>query len=390
MNNYIDEFNFNKKTNKLLKIIKIVLIMIIVFIIGTIVIRNCSRIFDDNGVPVESELKEDAKYSMDKPFRELGIYTQSDLDEYLHEVAKYLKPKEFQNLINWAEAKYYGFENNNWDAYESGWDILEQQFEWPTHDELIRRIVYKGNDWSMLPLSGNFKKKFNGESIPEYYGYKEERVTHYYYDGSGTIFLSIFNNGTTFSIDEFTGNGEETNRLYFKYSFDENGYLDDVVFEKSIPTYDKYGNYVTKKDKYLMNNESSVEIILKNIIPHESYNYDDDPGNVGYNPAASPFYYENVWKEIGMTDAFRKYFDNLHGEGFLPKEGIRKEIYDNQLAILDIENIDIENRHAIIQVTLKQEEIVKYYDVYWTTDEEYKLDSIDVKLNREEKLIDKD
>ena len=387
MSNFIDDESFKEEQKNHYQIIKIILIMIILLVLGTIIIRSCSKVFDDKEIFERKNYEDETKYDIDKPFRELEIYSQLQLEEYLYEVSKYLKPVEFQYLIDWDDLfTKYSFSGGNWDVYENGWDILEQHFVVPTHNELIRRVVYKGNDWSRLPLSEKFREKFKGINIPEYYGFKEEQVTHYYDDGHSTIFLSIFNNGTTFSIDEFTGNGEETNRLYFSYCYDEDGYLDDIIFEDSVAIYDALGNYITKKDKYLMNTKYSIKTILQNILPNEDYLYVS--GNEGYNPLSSPFYYENVWKEIGMTNSFKVYFENLNGKGFLPEETLkRNEVYDELTAFLDIESIDIEHCHAIAKVSFVETNIIHYYDIYWITDEEYRLNNLDVVFNREEQVL---
>ena len=390
MSNYINEFDFNEKKGNGFNIIKIVLIMIIVFVMGTIIIRSCSRIFDDNEMLDENGIKEERKYDINKPFKELGIHSQEGLDDYLYEVSKYLKPKEFQNLIDWSETKYYKFKGQNWDAYNNGWEILEQKFEWPTHDELIRRVVYKGNDWSILPLSERFREKFKGISIPEYYGYPDDRV----YRGDDDfkwIKLDIYTNGTTFSFEELTGNGEETNKVYFKYYYDENGYLDDVELTNVVPVYDRRGHYIPKENKYLMDREDSIKRVLSYILPNKDFG--DMEGNAGWNPLSSPFFYDNVVKEIGMTDRFREYFESINDEGFLQDKLVISTSDSRKSDRFEIENIDIKKKHATAKTTIMEKKtikMIKYYDVYWTTDEEYKLDSIDVKLNREEKLADKD
>ena len=381
MNNYIEEFSFGEKPKNSYQILKIILIVIIIFVLGTIIIRSCSRVFDDEKID-ERKLKEEAKYDMDKPFRELGIYSQFQLDDYLYEVSKYLKPKEFQNLIDWSDGGYR-LKGRNWDAYENGWEILEQKFEWRTHDELIRRVVYKGNDWSILPLSEKFREKFKGVSIPEYYGYTDESV----YRGDNPeyekwIQLDIYSNGTTFSFEELTGNGEEMNKVYFKYYYDEDGYLDDIVLTDVVPYLDKNGWYVTKKDGYLMNKEQWIEIVLKYILPNGSYHHLE--GNAGWQALSSPVYYKNVWQEIGMTDRFRDYFNSLDGRGLLPEVLVNNTADTRKSDNFYIENIDIDNCYAEAICEIVKEKKVKHYDVHWTTDDEYRLDSIDVELNHEE------
>ena len=385
MNNYVEEFSFEEKPRNYIKIVKIILIMIMTFVLGTIIIKGCSRIFDDNGVLDKNGLREEKKYDMDKPFKELGIYSQDELDDYLYEVSKYLKPKEFQNLIDWSDYKYRF--NENWDAYENGWQVLEQKFEWATHDELIRRVVHKGNDWSILPLSERFRKKFNGVNVPKYYGYTDDRITHIYYDSFNdetykSIPINIFANGTKFSLEEYTGNGEEMNYIYFKSYFNDEGYLDDIEFSYAVPMYDSNGNYVTEKDLYLMNKERSIATVLKYILPIKSYNYFE--GNAGYNPYSSPIFYENVVKEIGMTDNFRLYYESLKGIGILPDKIYRSGHYsdENIYDKLEIENINIDNKSAVAKVTLGEQKVIKYYDISWTIDDEYRIDSIKMELHR--------
>lgn len=381
MNDYIENIGFKGKQKKSYQI---VLIIIIITLFATLIIRSCSEIYDDkNSIDSISDSKE--KYDMDKPFRQLGIYSQSQLDEYLHEVSKHLEPRELQNLIDWDDTKYYKYRGVNWDVYESGWEILEQKFEWPTHDELIRRVVYKGYDWSVLPLSEKFREKFKGVSIPEYYGFTDNRV----YRGSNEykwIMLDIYSNGKTFSFEELTGNGDEANDVYFRYYYNEEGYLDDIVLDYISPMYDVYGNYVVKKDSILMIDEKRIEKILSYILPRKYYNYFE--GNAGYNPYSSPVFYENAINEIGMTDKFRIYYDSFKGEGLLPDKLYKSGHYGNEniYDILEIENININDRIAIAKVTLGDQNIIKYYDIHWTTDEEYRLDSLEVKFNREEIL----
>ena len=76
--------------------------------------------------------------------------------------------------------------------------------------------------------------------------------------------------------------------------------------------------------------------------------------------------------ETGMTDKFREYFKN--NDGILPIKNFSK---------IEVISVDVKNKSALVKIYLEDEN--KYYDITWTTDNELRLDTVDVRLNHQEK-----
>lgn len=392
MNDFADKINYGEKRNKLIGYTKIIVLLILILIVGTIVMRNCSKMFDDkeetDRILQNSEL---LRYDINKSFIELNITTQIELNEYLHWlVENYLKPKEYVNLIDWDDSTYQLNGMTKWEVCENGMDIINEFIIWQVYEELINRIVNRGYDWSILPLSDKFIKKFNGIDIPTYFGLfeKDEIIDKDLYIGKRVYIYRAYHNEDYFYLSYYTGNGEEQDLVWFKKYMTEDGYLDDVELANIVHMYDSDGYYITKKDDILMDIDYRVEHILYHILANKEFYYQES--NIileNYDKDA----HENVIIESGLTDRFRNYYESLKGVGILPDKLYPYNYEDNNYEDddydkLEIKDVNVEEKCAIAKVTLGKQKKIKYYDIYWTIDEKYRLDSLDLKLTREEQI----
>ena len=139
---------------------------------------------------------------------------------------------------------------------------------------------------------------------------------------------------------------------------------------------DEFGEKIPEIDKYLMNDEEVVKEVIKWLCTPVEYGRKTAPVDDWYHA-----YNEDL--EYGFTDGFRAYTKGVWNNGdwyhgVVPTGILPYEDYES----FNIESIDMDNKIAVIKVELEDKYV--YYDISWTTDENYRLDTIEAKFNREE------
>ena len=150
---------------------------------------------------------------------------------------------------------------------------------------------------------------------------------------------------------------------HLSYLLDEKGYIDDIQLDYIEPVNDENGNYIVKKDKYLIT-DANAKFVIYNICLYDNF-------LLKYGNTLTEW--EN-WKteidETGMTNDFRNFF--IKNDGILPNKNFRS---------IEITKINVEENYALVRVELENQFV--YYDIKWITDEQQRLKSVDVNINNE-------
>ena len=126
-----------------------------------------------------------------------------------------------------------------------------------------------------------------------------------------------------------------------------------------------------------MNNEKDASFIIGEILFNTKFYAVD--GDAFYNYEKDPQSRYNIFKEIGLTDRFRDFYNSLNGKGFIEEDVVYEE-GDRMY----IEDVNINDKKAKLKLEFFKSKKTKYYDISWTTDNQYRLDSFSVKFDREE------
>ena len=361
----MDDFNFNDDRNLKISFLKKLGIITVAFIVIFLIVRGCNnyltnKIRDnmnkDKVVNIEKEKKDEI--DLNKPFSYYNINNETDLDDLVEKIAKYLKPIELQKYVDYSLYEYK-YIKDSWNKIDNLYEILNKLPK-GTYANLLEQLLDNKVNYDEAPLTEHFKEKFKDGIIREYdlYGWKS-------YDFNKKCFV----------LTKY--NGEAQDDYYFNFILDEEGYLDDIVLEKIVPMYDEEGIYIPKKDSILMNNEENIKLIISQVLLSEDAYYFE--GDWEYDERKSSQSRYNRFKEFGFTDRFREYYASLNEKGI-----IEEEIDSDEGDTIEIIDINIENETAVAKLVFHKLNIIKYYDVSWDTDDKYRLDTINVKFNREE------
>ena len=366
----MNEFGFNDDRNEKIEFIKKLGIIVLVFIIVFLVVRGCNnyltnKIREDTNkdklAKIENETKEEIE--LNKPFSYYNITTNAQLHSFLRLIGKNLAPKSLSKYIDYENQTGFSINGYTWYAYDNLYEILNM-LNVIAYENLVKLIIKNEVDYDEAPLTNQFKLKLNNEnSVLNKHDFRNYpwQIKHFYL------------NKRSFVITKY--NGEAQDEYYFDFVLDEEGYLDDIILDHIEPIYDEYGAYIPKKDSKLMNNEEDIKLIISQIILSEDqYVFDGDEGYYYWKDPQSRY---NRFQEFGFTDKFKEYYNALDGKGLIDDE---LSEYDD----IKVENIDIEKRNAEVKLELSELNVIKYYDISWTIDNEYRMDTIEVKFNREE------
>ena len=362
----MDDLNFNDDRNLKISFLKKLGIIIVVFIVVFLIVRGCNNFLSnkisedinkDKITKIESETKEEIDLS--KPFSYYNITTNEELHNFLRLIGDYLIPKNLTEYIDYENQTGFSINGYNWEAYNNSYKILELLKD-IAYENVIEKLKNNNVDYDKAPITDDFKNKLIQGFFNEF---KSFVLTHYNYKKKNFVLTKH--------------NEEAQDDYYFNFSLDEDGYLDDIALEKIVPMYDEKGIYIPKKDSILMNNIENVELIISQVVLSEDSYYSE--GDWEYDEKKSPQSRYNRFKEFGLTDRFREYYASLNEKGI-----IEEEIDSDEGDTIEIIDINIKNQTAVVKIVFHTLNIIKYYDVSWSTDDEYRLDTINVKFNREE------
>ena len=381
----MNEFGFNDDRNEKIEFVKKLGIIVLVFIIVFLVVRGCNNYLTDETredinkdklAKIENETKEEI--DLNKPFSYYNITTNAQLHSFLRLIGKNLVPKSLSKFIDYENQTGFSINGYNWYAYDTLYEILELLKD-VAYDSLIKGLKSNNVDYDEAPLTEHFKEKFNEDKGILYdYGLEINNQEFYWvdFDYKKKYFAVETNKGSEIieSIDKLYIYSQDYH--YFNFILDEEGYLDDIVFDHIEHITDEFGEKIPEIDKYLMDDEEVVKRIIKWLCTPVEYGNKTAPVDDWYHA-----YDEDL--EYGFTDRFREYAKGVWNNGdwylgVVPTGILPYEDYES----FNIESIDMGNKSSIVRVELEDKYV--YYDIYWTTDNNYRMDTIEAKFNREE------
>lgn len=220
---------------------KEVKIIISIFIIGIIATVIAFMVNHKNGsIKNDSNNKNNNyKYDINKQVKELNLKTIDDYIEYLNEMKLLVEPKALREMVIINKRLASIYIDSDAIKSENGYEI-KNGLQASAYRNLIEIIIKKNQSWSKLPLTYNFKKKFNG---------KEGCIKEFDFTGK-SIHSHNFKN-KKFSVErswipddayekypaeqiefmlEYGAGAYNLDYYNYEYILDEEGYLDDIVF----------------------------------------------------------------------------------------------------------------------------------------------------------------
>ena len=365
----MDDFNFNDDRNLKTNFLKKIGIITVVFIVIFLIVRGCNNFLSnkiredinkDKVVNTEKEKKDEI--DLNKPFSYYKITNDNELHELIRKISLYLTPSKLQKYVDYD---LYSLKYFDWNDINNMYGILNNMPK-GTYANLLEQLLDNKVNYDEAPLTEHFKEKFKDGLLIEYANLDiNNSFSWIKYDFENRYFTLQANIG------------EAVDYYYFNFILDQDGYLDDIVLEKIVPMYDEEGIYIPKKDSILMNNEENIKLIISQVLLSEDAYYFE--GDWEYDERKSPQSRYNRFKEFGFTDRFREYYASLNEKGI-----IEEEIDSDEGDTIEIIDINIENKTAVAKLVFHKLNIIKYYDVSWSTDDKYRLDTINVIFNREE------
>ena len=213
---------------------RIIIVLIIVIAITTIFItvkniNNNDKVF---------------KYDINKTVKELKLQSVDDYIEYLNDLKERIELNELKEMIVIDKKRANRYKRANLTQKQNGKDIINELVN-TAYSDLINLIIQKNQDWSNLPLTESFKKKFSEkDGVIKECDYNYKSISKYSYDNK------------TFSIDydwipddankKYTDDEIEfmltygagaynLDRYNYQFVLDDKGYLDDIIFLGKTP-----------------------------------------------------------------------------------------------------------------------------------------------------------
>lgn len=364
-NNY-DNDNENKEYIK--KAIVIIVVLVIVFFI----VRACNNSLTNK---IREDIKQETtiiaieqekeKIDLNKPFSYYHITSDYELHSLIKDISKYLRPKKLQNYVDY---EMYS-SRDNWNVDETLNEFLINWLPRQTYRNLLRRLLYNQVNYDEAPLTEHFKEKFKeNECILYDYGIEINNQAFHWveYDYDKKYFAVETNKGSEINeiIDRLYIYSQDYH--YFNFILDEEGYLDDIVFDHIRHITDENGEEIPVIDQYKMNEEKNVRWIIRWLCTPRKY---------GNRTAPTDDWYHAYDKDLNyaLTDNFREFSSALQPNGILQYE---------DFVSFKIESIDVEKMIAKVKVELDDK--YEYYDITWTLVDGYKMDTVKATLNHEE------
>ena len=207
-------------------VVVIICIALVIYVMKPIILKN-----DIN----ESERIEATKYNYEAKLEDLHLEKEEDYLEYLLEIKRRVKPQELQKLVIVDNNRAARYKASYFQQKEEGNQVLIKLTA-GAYRELLCRVIRHGEDWSELPLTEHFREKFNPEE-----GVILEK-DYIYHEGFHTYVGQFKYSDKLFSVS--AESKEKGNyRKWYKFILDEEGYLDDVIFDHDeiIPLVPEWG-----------------------------------------------------------------------------------------------------------------------------------------------------
>ena len=344
------------------------IVIVVAFLSMIFLLKMCTnKMIEVSDYKEETTItKNNIQFDLEKPIKDYDLDSYEAWEEYI----EYLLDKidfKFSNLIDKNETILYNYKHSNDNQNRNGKKFIDLYMN-TAYIRVLNGVYHPNGDWSNYPLTDNFIKKFNEkEGVGKYYNIPEENKEQNFISSVDiNTYMKTITVDAYEVMDIYHNIYGKYDKYHLYYTLDENGYIDNIVLDKIEPVSDENGNYILKKDKYLMTDIDAKSVIY-NVCLYDSYFIKHS--YIDYNIEYSD------WKmdieETGMTDKFRDYF--IKNDGILPNK---------DFSSLEVINVDIDKHLSLVKIELDSKYI--FYDIYWTVDNEFRLDTVEVKINHEE------
>ena len=355
------------------KVIIVIITGIAVFIIVTLLMNKCTSVLRES---IENETKKannktEKKYDINIPCFDYNLDSYDDWYDYINYINDNYIDEKLRGYANirelvrsYEELKVYdenevplvlkNVEQSRKEYYTG--HVIKQSIIYPAHKFILsNNLLKQNNDWKGLPLTENFKNKFNEkDGVLKYYNLPEDLIDKGELNGLFSI-----------TITDNIPNDYESIKYEFICIFNDEGYFDNIYY---------FGRYM---EEYMPPDSIKLEIELDDV---------DVIKACVHEICVSEEYLMKGGDELTDFDDYisgmnnlkinHKYRDEVfHSNGILP---IKDYLKDSLEVISYDENI----KEAIVKIETEDKKI--YYKIKLDIDEYYCLDNATVELDREE------
>ena len=359
------------------KLIMVTICGILSIMIITFTINSCNKkLFGDIDDELETtKMETTSEYDLDFSINEYDFKTQDERKKYVTYINENFVGKEFNRftdidkIVELISKSLYKDNNKK---------FVINNLIFSSYKNLLLYMLQPNNDWTDLPITENFRKKFNEkDGILKYYNLPRE----IFYDIEesnikyGNIFKLKFNEKYIEEIntkiygkdyDNQTVAVVEKGDYEFCIVFDDKDYIDNVYYlGKNI-------------EEYLPPDYVQLELELDDI---------DYIRDCVYELCVSEEYLMKGSYELTDFDTHISNM-NVYSINYKYREKVFKSngilpIKDYQKDSLEVISYDENNKEAIVKIETEDKKI--YYKIKLNIDEYYTLEDADVSLYKEEK-----
>ena len=234
------------KKNNGIKYVFIVIFILLIFNIVVINKRKYNEGKEEKQILeyVEQENATPIEYDMNMIVKELNLQTEQDYYDYLYSIKEKMYPQELREYIDLDE-RVKSLKNAEYSQRTDNGNVILKDFYSYSYSSVIDILITREKSWDDLPLTENFRKKFNEEegiikeiddyvkmagkfslenkifSVERYWiaddayeKYTKEQVEFMLEDGAGAYNMDHYN---------------------YKFTLDDKGYIDDIIFVSITP-----------------------------------------------------------------------------------------------------------------------------------------------------------
>ena len=183
----------------------------------------------------------ETEYDMNKTTYELSLKTNEDYKKYYKYIIDLMHPEELKKYINIQDYVKSHMKALYVQQYDNGYVILKNLYS-HAYACVMDELIKKETSWDDLPLTVNFRKKFNEKDgiikeVDDYYPSLSEfelddkdgkfNISRYWI--ADDAYEKYTKEQIEFMLDYGAG-AYNLDRYNYKFVLDENGYIDDIIF----------------------------------------------------------------------------------------------------------------------------------------------------------------
>ncbi len=229
--------------------VKYVFIVLFILLIFNIVVINKRKYNEGKEEKqileyVEQENATPIEYDMNMIVKELNLQTEQDYYDYLYSIREKMYPQELKEYININNEVEYYKKSEFLQEHHNGNFILKSFYS-SAYAKVIAKLIKREKSWDALPLTENFRKKFNEEEgiikeIDDYYpgleGFALDNKTFYIerYWIADDAYEKYTKEQVEFMLEDGAG-AYNMDHYNYKFTLDDKGYIDDIIFVSITP-----------------------------------------------------------------------------------------------------------------------------------------------------------